>query len=121
MADRPSVSFALSDGMETVSVLKEYVRFLFKHLQEKDVLIKPRRPAPANLRMKIPLTVRKTRMISMAMAIFPKYHTVIETCKLQGYSVLEYLEAFFTAIIKGRTDYEILMPSTIGIRRINKR
>ena len=43
------------------------------------------------------------------------YHTVIETCKLQGYSVLEYLEAFFTAVIKGRTDYENLMPATIGI------
>ena len=27
MADRPSVSFALSDGMDTESELKEYVRF----------------------------------------------------------------------------------------------
>ena len=27
MADRPSVSLDLSDGMETVSELKEYVRF----------------------------------------------------------------------------------------------
>lgn len=53
MSDRPSVSLEPSDGMETVSVLKEYVRFLFKHLQEKDVLRKPRRPAPANLRKKI--------------------------------------------------------------------
>ena len=91
MADKPSVSFDHSDGMETVSELKEYVRFLFKHLQEKDVIRKPRRLAPANLRKKIPLTVRKTRMISMAMAIFLLYHTVIETSKLQGYSVLEYL------------------------------
>lgn len=46
------------------------------------------------------------------------YHTVIETCKLQGYSVLEYLEAFFTAVIKGRTDYKKLMPATIGISKI---
>ena len=94
MADWPSVSLDPSDGMDTVSELKEYVRFLFKHLQEKDVLRKTRMLAPANLRKKTSLTVRKTRMISMAMAIFPKYHTVIETCKLQGYSVLEYLEAF---------------------------
>lgn len=43
------------------------------------------------------------------------YYTMIETCKLQGYSVLEYLEAFFTAVIKGRTDYENLMPAAIGI------
>ena len=39
MADRPSVSFDPSDGMETVSELKEYVRFLFKHLQEKDAFL----------------------------------------------------------------------------------
>ena len=42
---------------------------------------------------------------------------MIKTCKLQGYSVLEYLEAFFTAIIKGRPDYENLMPATIGISK----
>lgn len=46
------------------------------------------------------------------------YHTVIETCKLQGYSVLDYLEAFFSAVIKGRTDYENLMPATIGISKV---
>ena len=39
MADRPSVSFDPSDGMETVSELKEYVRFLFNLLQEKDSVI----------------------------------------------------------------------------------
>lgn len=38
MADRPSVSFDPSDGMDTVSELKEYVRFLFNLLQEKDTL-----------------------------------------------------------------------------------
>lgn len=36
MADRPSVPFDPSDGMDTVSELKDYVRFLFKHLQEKE-------------------------------------------------------------------------------------
>jgi len=46
------------------------------------------------------------------------YHTVIETCKMQGYSALEYLEAFFSAIIHGRTDYHNLMPATIGISKI---
>lgn len=39
MADRPSVSFDPSDGMETVSEPKEYVRFLFNLLQEKDSVI----------------------------------------------------------------------------------
>ena len=40
MADRPSVLFDPSGGMETVSELKKYVRFLFKHLQEKDSVIR---------------------------------------------------------------------------------
>lgn len=39
MADRPSVSFDPSDGMDTVRELKEYVRFLFKHLQEKEATL----------------------------------------------------------------------------------
>ena len=39
MADKPSASFDPSDGMDTVSELKDYVRFLFKHLQEKDATI----------------------------------------------------------------------------------
>lgn len=49
------------------------------------------------------------------------YHTIIATCKKQGYKVLDYLKEFFKQIILGRCDYENLMPSTIGIRTINKR
>lgn len=49
------------------------------------------------------------------------YHTVIETCKLQGYSVLEYLEAFFTAVIKGRTDYENLMLQLLALAKWNNK
>jgi hypothetical protein len=44
------------------------------------------------------------------------YHTIIATCVKQGYSVLEYLKAFFRNIIMGRRDYENLMPATIGIQ-----
>jgi hypothetical protein len=44
------------------------------------------------------------------------YHTIIATCVKQGYSVLEYLKAFFRSIIMGRRDYENLMPATIGIQ-----
>lgn len=32
--------------------------------------------------------------------------------------LVERLEAFFTAVIKGRTDYENLMPATIGISKM---
>jgi hypothetical protein len=39
---------------------------------------------------------------------------------MQGYSVLEYLKAFFTCIIQRRRDYENLMPATIGISKMIK-
>lgn len=43
------------------------------------------------------------------------YHTIVSTCKLQGYSILEYLKKFFEEITAGNRDYAKLMPSTIGI------
>ena len=43
------------------------------------------------------------------------YHSIVSTCKLQGYSILEYLKKFFTEIVAGNRDYGKLMPSTIGI------
>ena len=43
------------------------------------------------------------------------YHSVVSTCKLQGYSILEYLKKFFAEIVAGNRDYGKLMPSTIGI------
>lgn len=43
------------------------------------------------------------------------YHSVVSTCKLQGYSILEYLKKFFIEIVAGNRDYGKLMPSTIGI------
>lgn len=43
------------------------------------------------------------------------YHTIISTCKMQGIPVLQYLKEFFKQIVLGRTDYENLLPMTIGI------
>ena len=43
------------------------------------------------------------------------YHSIVSTCKLQGYSILEYLKKFFTEIVAGNRDYGKLMSSTIGI------
>ena len=43
------------------------------------------------------------------------YHTIISTCKMQGVSVLDYLKRFFSEIVKGRGDYEHLLPLTIGL------
>ena len=44
------------------------------------------------------------------------YHTFIETCKMGGVSTLEYFKEFFKAIMQGRTDYENMLPMTIGIK-----
>lgn len=43
------------------------------------------------------------------------YHTIISTCKMQGVSVLGYFKEFFGEIVKGRRDYENLLPLTIGV------
>lgn len=43
------------------------------------------------------------------------YHSIVSTCKLQGYSILEYLKKFFAEIVADNRDYRQLMPSTIGI------
>ena len=43
------------------------------------------------------------------------YHTLLSTCRMNGLSALEYLKIFFHEIVKGRKDYENLLPMTIGI------
>ena len=45
------------------------------------------------------------------------YHTFIETCKMCGVSTLEYFKELFKAIMPGRTDYENMLPMTIGIKK----
>ena len=43
------------------------------------------------------------------------YHTLPSTCRMNGLSALEYLKKFSHEIVKGRKDYENLLPMTIGI------
>ena len=43
------------------------------------------------------------------------YLAVGSTCRMNGRSALEYLKKFFHEIVKGRKDYENLLPMTIGI------
>ena len=45
------------------------------------------------------------------------YHTFIVTCKMCGVSTLEYFKEFFKAVMQGRTDYENMLPMTIGIKK----
>lgn len=42
-------------------------------------------------------------------------HTLISTCRANGISALAYLKNFFREVVKGRRDYENLLPMTIGI------
>lgn len=40
----------------------------------------------------------------------------VETCKLEGISIVKYFTAFFKAVCGGRTDFENLLPATIQIQ-----
>lgn len=39
----------------------------------------------------------------------------VETCKLEGISIVKYFTTFFKAVCSGRTDYENLLPATIKL------
>ncbi len=39
----------------------------------------------------------------------------VETCKLEGISIVKYFTSFFKAVCSGRTDYENLLPATINL------
>ena len=43
------------------------------------------------------------------------YHTFIATCQMMGLSVLKYFKNLFAAIAAGRTDYENMLPMTLGV------
>jgi len=45
------------------------------------------------------------------------YHTFVESCKLACISVKDYFVKFFESIASGRTDYENLLPTTIGLKQ----
>ena len=42
-------------------------------------------------------------------------YTLLSTCRANGISALAYLKKFFREVVKGRRDYENLLPMTIGI------
>ena len=46
------------------------------------------------------------------------YHTFIATCQMMGMSVLKYFKSLFSEIAKGRTDYENMLPMTIGLCKV---
>ena len=78
-------------------------------------------------------SVRITVTISMSNGVFVKrknslffgnhakaemsalYLTFIATCQMMGLSVLKYFKNLFAAIAAGRTDYENMLPMTLGV------
>ena len=68
-----------------------------------------------------PMTVERKNSLTFGSHAGAKvsviYHTFIETCKMCVISTLEYFKEFFKAIMQGRTDYENLLPMTIGIKK----
>ena len=68
-----------------------------------------------------PMTVERKNSLTFGSHAGAKvsviYHAFIETCKMCGVSTLEYFKEFFKAIMQGRTDYENMLPMTIGIKK----
>ncbi|MEO4797336.1 hypothetical protein ABHZ39_17410 [Bacteroides uniformis] len=70
-------------------------------------------PSPA---VRFMIDIRMTGGMHIQMAnVSAAYHTLISTCRANGISALAYLKRFFREVVKGRRDYENLLPMTIGI------
>ena len=69
-----------------------------------------------------PMTVERKNSLTFGSHAGAKvsviYHTFIETCKMCCVSTLEYFKEFFRAIMQGRTDYENMLPMTIGNNKV---
>lgn len=108
------------DLMEkAVNYLNNFWRQLFKYTEDGaysiDNNIAERQIRPLAVERKNTLFLGSHSMAKVA-AI---YHTVISTCKMMGYSAIEYLEKFFQKIVNNEDDYNKLLPDTIGISVVN--
>ena len=85
--------------------------YLFKYRYDIDNSIAERFIRPLAGERENSLFFVGSRMANVSAA----YHTLLSTCRMNGLSALEYLKKFFHEIVKGRKDYENLLPMTIGI------
>ena len=104
------------DLMEkAVNYLKNFWNQIFAYLKDGrysiDNTIAERFIRPLAGERKNPLFFGSNRMANVSAA----YHTLISTCRANGISALAYLKNFFREVVKGRRDYENLLPMTIGI------
>ena len=98
------IRYKQSDG----KIRKSY---LFKDHYDIENSIAERFIRPLSGERKNSLYLVGSRMANVSAA----YHTLLSTCRMNGLSALEYLKKFFHEIVKGRKDYENLLPMTIGI------
>jgi hypothetical protein len=112
---------------QTVGLMEKAINYMTTFWNQLFMYLKDGRYTIDNLaaeRAIRPLTIERKNSNSFCshagVQMSALYHTIIATCRMQGYSVLEYLKTFFTCIIQGRRDYENLMPATIGISKMIK-
>ena len=100
---------------KAVNYLKNFWKQIFNYLKDGrysiDNSIAERFIRPLAGERKNSLFFGNSRMANVSAA----YHTLISTCRMNGISALDFLKRFFREIVKGRRDYENLLPMTIGI------
>ena len=100
---------------KALNYLKNFWNQIFAYLKDGrysiDNTIAERFIRPLAGERKNSLFFGSNRMANVSAA----YHTLISTCRANGISALAYLKKFFREVVKGRRDYENLLPMTIGI------
>ncbi len=100
---------------KAVNYLKNFWNQIFAYLKDGrysiDNTIAERFIRPLAGERKNSLFFGSNRMANVSAA----YHTLISTCRANGISALSYLKKFFREVVKGRRDYENLLPMTIGV------
>lgn len=124
--------YKLEREYEEGKLSPEQVRLCRNNLKTKEIIIKLRSKLDALLSDDHPLHVELMEKVISYMNTFwtqlfaylssdkmarvlAIYHTIVSACKMQGVSVLDYFKRFFSEIVKGRRDYEHLLPLTIGL------
>ena len=100
---------------KAVNYLKNFWNQIFAYLKDDrysiDNTIAERFILPLAGERKNSLFFGSNRMANVLAA----YHTLISTCRANGISAMDYLKIFFHEMVKGRRNYENLLPITIGI------
>ena len=100
---------------KALNYLKNFWNQIFAYLKDGrysiDNTIAERFIRPLAGERKNSLFFGSNRMANVSAA----YHTLISTCRANGISALAYLKNLFREVVKGRRDYENLLPITIGI------